>query len=219
MRSIKMNDLLLQLSKYDFYEWEQEDTNKFRLTVGLPINILSNLNLNNFYDSWGFEAVQNEFADPSFTIEKWLKLENLFFNWLQKMEDYLFPKGKVIATPNLERNWYLYDSLYPNWDNTNNWVKPDYEKYISLLFDSNAVLEGPSLRDEYRGVIIENYSEVRTLGKISVKGVPILFFSKGDMVITITEYLTVLIYYRNSMLLEQSRSQLVKFLDAQILEN
>lgn len=35
----------------------------------------------------------------------------------------------------------------------------------------------------------------------------------------ITEYLSVIIYYRNKMLLEQGKSQLVKLLDAQILEN
>ncbi|WP_057913624.1 hypothetical protein [Peribacillus muralis] len=218
MFSISTKNLLSQLVKYDFYDWEQNDEiEEYILKFGMPNNLL--LNVNNFYDSWGFDAVQNEFANPSYTTEEWLELETVFFDWLGKAGDFLFPKGKVIATPNLERNWYLNGEQPPIWDNKNKWMKSDYDKYISLLHKSEVIEEGPSLREEYRAVMIEDFSEVRTLGKLSVKGVPLLFFLDEDKVITLSEYLSVIIYFRNPTLLEQNKNHLKRMLDIKILED
>lgn len=219
MYSISTSNLISQLGKYDFYDWEQnEDENECILKFGMPNNILLKQNVSNFYDSWGLDAVQNEFSNPSYTSEKWLELETVFFDWLDKAGDFLFPKERVIATPNLERNWYLQGEQKPEWDDKNKWIKPDYDKYISILLESEVIEEGPTLREEYRGVIIEDFSEIKTIGKIAIKGVPLLFFSDEDKVITISEYLSVSIYFKNQTLLEKSKPFLKKILDIQILE-
>ncbi|WP_338749570.1 hypothetical protein [Bacillus sp. FJAT-52991] len=219
MKALKMNDLLKNLINYDFYDWEDEDNNKYVLKIGMPNNLLSKINFHELYDSWGFEAIENEYASPSFSQKEWLKLEEEFFTWLEKAGPYLFPKGKVLVTPSLERNWLLYENSSPIWDETNEWIRQDYEKYYSNLLKAKIFEEPPSSKDDYRGAIIESYSEIKIVGKMAIKGVPLLFFSNENLVVHITEYLSLLIYFKNHNSLEQGKTKLMNLLNAQILED
>ena len=218
MQGIRMKELLESLIKYDFYDWEHHvDTKEYVLKLGMPKSLLSNLNIDNFYDSWGIEAVNNIHANPSFNSDKWLELENEFFSWLKNASEFLFPNGKAIVTPNLEKNWILFDEMYPLWNITNQWMKFDYEKYIMELVKSKILEDSPSLRDEYRGLLTDSYSEIQVLGKMAIKGVPLLFFSQKNIVISITEYLSIVIFFRNQELLQQGKQELINLLSPQVL--
>ncbi|MED4406990.1 hypothetical protein [Heyndrickxia coagulans] len=168
-----MKDLILILSQYDFYDWEQnENIDQYVLKIGMPADLLADLEAESLYESFGVEAVNNEYANPSYSPEKWLELENQFFIWLKKSIDFLFLKGETIVTPNLKDDWRLNE----DWHDENKWMLPDYNEYLKMLQEENILNLPASLKDDYRGALIENEFEVEKLGRMATKGVHLLFF-------------------------------------------
>lgn len=221
MKAVKMNELLLELVKYNFYSWQENEDDKDNLNaikLGIPKNLLKNTDFENLYDSWGYEAVNNPYAQPNFTIEQWGQLEKLFFEWLKKLENIIFPNGRAIVTPFLERAWELSDNDFQEECSDNQWIKSDYDKYIELLQDSEIISKGPSLREDYRGGLLDNYSEFEIIGRVAIKNLPLLFFSNEDRVVTITEYLSVIIEFRDKEACMDFQEKLNKSFGFQILK-
>jgi len=75
----------------------------------------------------------------------------------------------------------------------------------------------PNLRDHYRGALLESFEEVEILGKISIKGVLLLFFSDKKMVIRITDYLTVRMMVKDEQTCNQIKEVVSDMLCAQFL--
>lgn len=216
MKGLNTQLLLKELLCYEFFDWDNEsDSNQPTIFLGMPEEICNSLEIKDFYSSWGFESVENKYSDVSIDTKKWIELENAYFNWLKKTEPILFPAGKVIVTPDLNREWQI--DQYVQSEILNQFLD-DVRKYEDLLVNSRVIVFPPDLRENYRGALIENYEELQTLGKLSVKGVPLLFFSDRKWVIRLTEYLTIKIIAKDKELLDQTKEELMKVLNPTILE-
>jgi hypothetical protein len=203
MRGLSTNKLIKKLYNYSFYDWEKEDDSTYALHFGISDHILKKVEFINLYDSFGYESVQNKFADIDISPKTWIELQDIFIEWLSQGEKFLF-KGEVIVTPNLSNWWFPYDLDPPKWCEKNIWEKPDYDSYIDLLYKSNVIPKNiPSSRENYRGAVIESLDDIKTLGKIAVKNCPLLFFCNEDRVIRLTEYLTVKIEMKNKKVEEE----------------
>lgn len=194
MESLKTNKLLCELVKYTFYDWEDENEDKKILHFGMPDDLIITLGYPNFYGSWGYEAVGNPYANPSFSSEQWLLFESNFFQWLKEAKDVFLPNGFSIVTPQLS-NWWLPTEIHPpKWTIENKWKKKNYDSYVKLLTDSNVMkLTPPSLETDYRGAIIESYEDFEVIGKMATRNQSLLFFCGEDRVIRLTNYLSVMI--------------------------
>lgn len=214
MKGLPMKDLILILSQYDFYDWEQnENIDQYVLKIGMPADLLADLEAESLYESFGVEAVNNEYANPSYSPEKWRELENQFFIWLKKSINFLFLKGETIVTPNLKDDWRLNE----DWHDENKWMLPDYNEYLKMLQEENILNLPASLKDDYRGALIESEFEIEKLGRMATKGVHLLFFSNKEMVISITDYLSLVIHFKNQTLFECGKAKLLDLLQPQIL--
>ncbi|WP_146550771.1 hypothetical protein [Rummeliibacillus suwonensis] len=212
MKKIKLLNLLKKVLKYDFYDWELGEENKNSIIVGMPNDLLNKLHFPDFYDSMGFDAVNNPYAQLSLSSMEWLNLEKEFFNWFKEVENILFSKKELIVTPELERNWWIDEEV-----DSNSWIMAEYEAYLSLLKKYGMIESSPSLKEPYRGGEIESFDEFILLAKMSIRGVPLLFLNDEDTIIRILDYLTIQIFFRNKEMLEKKKAQLVEEFDAQIL--
>lgn len=212
MKKIKLLNLLKKVLKYDFYDWELGEENKNSIIVGMPNDLLNKLHFPDFYDSMGFDAVNNPYAQLSLSSMEWLNLEKEFFNWFKEVENILFSKKELIVTPELERNWWIDEEV-----DSNSWIMAEYETYLSLLKKYGMIESSPSLKEPYRGGEIESFDEFILLAKMSIRGVPLLFLNDEDTIIRISDYLTIQIFFRNKEMLEKKKAQLVEEFDAQIL--
>lgn len=82
MKGLNTNTLLKNLIHYSFFDWDDEGNGIEPLLLGLPEAILKQHQVEKLYNSWGIEAVHNPHANPYFSAEYWLQLENVFFDWL-----------------------------------------------------------------------------------------------------------------------------------------
>lgn len=196
--------------RYDFFDWELEEENKYFMTFGIPKDLLDKLEFPDFYDSMGIDAVNNPYAQPSLNTKEWLKLENEFFSWFKEVKKILFSKDEIIVTPELEKNWWVDE------EESNLWHE-EYEEYMSLLEMCGVIESPPTLNEPYRGGKVENYNELITLAKMSIRGVPLLFFNNDNTIIRITDYLTIQIFFRNKDMMEKNKKRLINELNAQIL--
>jgi hypothetical protein len=214
---LKTSELLLELAKYNFYDWdnERDSDDKYFFYFGMSQEVVNNIGIPNFYHSWGYDAVQNPHADPSFSPQQWLTFEQTFFRWLKGANKILFPNAKCLVTPELERWWFPYDSYPPKWTKRNKWEKSEYDDYVKLLYEADVIRQGPNLRYNYRGAIVQSYHEFETLGKISARNKPLLFFIKDDRVIQITEYLTIMVEFKNKEDCEHTRKEIVEAISPQ----
>lgn len=218
MLGLTTNDLILKLVNYNFYDWEGESEPQHIYRLGMPQQILDDLGFPNFYDSWGYEAVQNIHADLPLLPKHWLTLEQTFFNWLKKAKDILFPNGTSIVTPELSTYWLPYEKHPPNWTKKNKWEKPDYDSYVALLQEAGIInLEPASLKENLRGAIVQDYREFETLGKIAARNQPLLFFANEDRVIRVTEYLSILIELKEEETYRDVQRPLIETLNPQFL--
>lgn len=180
----------------------------------MPEVILAKNKLLPFYDSWDFDAVNNANARLFIYDKQWLQLENDFFTWISLAEEMLFPNGKVIFTPYLERDWIVD---LPKWGRTKRWIQKQRKEFEERLLSSKILVSPPSFRDNYRGGRLEDFSEVDVLARMSVKNFPLLFLVDGKMVIQLTEYLTVKITFADDNCKQAGNNLLVSLLDPQIL--
>jgi len=67
------------LVDYDFYDWDSENQQNYEIVFGLPREKLFVLGYSGLYDSWGYDAVNNDSADPMFNPDEWLYLDEDIF--------------------------------------------------------------------------------------------------------------------------------------------
>ncbi|ARU61889.1 hypothetical protein CBW65_13240 [Tumebacillus avium] len=175
MRKLYTQELLAILAVYDFYSWEEKEAPR-------QFWFVQNIGQSDFYKGWGLDAVDNPHADRPLTVAEWLEYEERFFNWLQSREHLLLP---AIVTPELS-NWWEPNML-------REWMLPDAERCRHLLAEAGVIHVSPSLDPDLRGAVVETWEELLILGKMAVRGLPLLFFSGGKRVYRLTEYLTVLL--------------------------
>lgn len=212
------SELISKLTNYSFLNWENPCCNDNILRFGMPQQIMMRCGIDRFYDSWGYESVQNPNSEIVISPRKWLLLENEFFDWLENAKELLFPTGSSIVTPNLTTWWFPSEKYPPKWTSRNKWKKIDFDSYENLLSKADVLnLEPVSLREDYRGGIVENYVEFKILGKIAVKNQPLYFFANEDRVIILTEYLSIILVLENQKLYQYLKNTLIKKLNPQLL--
>jgi hypothetical protein len=215
MRGLRTSELLVQLSEYSFYDWERTFDSRpyYAAWFGMPQSVLDDLKVPTFYDTWGFDAVQNPHATPSFTVEQWLQFEETFFSWLRPAQELLLDHGTCIVTPNLMDWWYPLDQHPIKWGRRNRWMKPHYERYVGLVDQVQ-----PFQESACRGGIIEGWTEFETLSRMATRNKRLQFFTGGDRVVTITEYLTVIIDFSDQQVYQKVADQMHEQLRAQLLQ-
>jgi len=209
--------LLLEMIHYDFYDWDNENEDIEPLFLGMPKELLESLGVPHLYETWGFDAVNNENAETPFTVDEWKEIEDEFFNWLRNAGDVLFPPHQVIVTPELYRDWLHVPS--DGEDDRLQWFQEDQQRYYDLLTQSKTILPEPDWRDDYRGAVLESFEEVEIMGRMSVKGVvPLLFFSDRKYVMVITDYLTLKIIAKNQQVTNELMQELKDRLNPTVLK-
>ena len=219
MLSLKTADLIHRLDDYSFFDWDQEREDKLSITVGMSPKILEVLEVPTFYESWGYEAVNNENAPLSLEVKQWRLLEEQFFSWLKKAEAAFLPDSQAIVTPNLCDYWFPHGSHFPTkLPRGKTWEKADHHRYALLLAQGGVVdLGTPRCRQDYRGAVVENFEELLVLGKMSTRNFKLLFFANKDRVYKITEYLTVTLEMKDEEAYRKVRETLTDMLDPFIL--
>ncbi|MCY7885335.1 hypothetical protein MOA93_09440 [Bacillus spizizenii] len=91
--------LLTILSEYQFFDWEHQKNNKHRIMIGLPENMLI---IKGFYQSFGFDSVENPYSNIKISKKQWIHMEDLFFQWISP---YLSTFGQTVVTPFLSNDW------------------------------------------------------------------------------------------------------------------
>jgi hypothetical protein len=217
VKGLSTNTLLKYLIKYSFFDWDNEECNRNQLILGIPRGILKQYAVENFYESWGIEAVNNSDASPSFSVADWRKIENIFLDWLRKGAYVLFPDEQFAVTPSLQQDWFSKIPYSYELTKENEWMRIDYEQYERILVNNQIIHPSPHLVEDLRGAFIENYEEFEIIAKMSIRGVPLLFFSSEKMVIYITDCLSVRIYFKDSFTKEAIKFQLTQNLEPQWL--
>ncbi|QUH26567.1 hypothetical protein [Serpentinicella alkaliphila] len=161
-----------------------------------------------FHESWGFDSLNNFYAPIIFSSRQWIKFEMKFFQMFRQACNIIFAHKEIIVTPYLERNWLLYNNKIE--DKQYDWIQNDYKEYIVLLEEARIENPIPQWNNQYRGGIITNFIEFEIQGKIAVKGLPLLFFNNGDRFVTITDYLTIMIKFKDKYILERAKAKLLK---------
>ncbi|WP_124728423.1 hypothetical protein [Staphylospora marina] len=223
MKRLNTSQLLKEISPYDWFSWNGEEGKPcpHRICFTMPeeqfnrkINVASPL-------YWGFEAVNNKSADPTFTPREWIAWEQAFFDWLETAGEFLFPSGNTVVSPDLSREWRVDAYLAPGWKEEHprfeEWFGPACQAYEDLLAGARIISRGPAEWDDARAAAVESWAEVRLLGQASIKGVPLLFFCGGKWVASITEYLTVQVSARDGETLRQLKEELGERLDPRFL--
>lgn len=208
MKALNTTSLIKKLVSYSFFDWDDEmKSNKLKLHIGMGSSFLQSVDMNLFYDSWGFESVENPYSSVVISRKKWIELENAFFNWLGRYEN-LFLSQEMIVTPYLTNNWFAFDWNCSEWDDSNYWMKSDYIAYENLLLSNGVINSRPAIREDYRGALITSFDEFKTIGKMSTKGLRLLFFINNEAVIRITEYLTIQFFPKDSYTMNIFRGKL-----------
>lgn len=86
-------ELLKELSEYQFFNWEDDEQNEFKLIIGMPDEKLKK---KDFYSSFGFESVENPYSEICIDSKEWIELEDQFFKWVAP---YLTNFENTIVTP------------------------------------------------------------------------------------------------------------------------
>ncbi|SHF14092.1 hypothetical protein SAMN05444392_10890 [Seinonella peptonophila] len=215
MKPVTTTDLLRELIHYNFFDWDDENEEKQNLIVyGMPQNILDDVHISNFYKSWGFDALNNSAAKVEIIEHQWRKLEDYFFEWLSKAENLIFPTNKVIFTPDLETYW-THD--LPDWASDCDWIQKQYKEYTTCLEENRIIAPVTLIKNDYRSGKIENFRDLEIIGRMAVKSFPILFLSDYQMVIRLTEYLTLEVFFKDGKQMDIHR-QIMDILSPQVLK-
>jgi hypothetical protein len=215
MKALNTNSLINELVKYSFFDWDDEREDKFVLFVGMPETLLKELEVVDLYQSFGVEAVNNPHANPRFTPKQWLRLEEVFFDWLKPWIAPLL-KENMLVSPMLERDWFAGVPYPHQLKREQKWMKNDFDHYYNLLVRSNVIQD--LFREDYRGAIVSDYNEFKILGKMATKDVHLLFFIQERMVMILTYCLTVKLYFKDEATMKEMKRHLVEVLSPQFLE-
>jgi len=212
VKKINTADLIKFLSNYHFYDWDLQQKNKCVMNFGMSQDILQSHNIPEYYDSWGYEAINNKYAPIEFSVSQWLQLENSFFNWLSQAESILM--HNIIVTPRLSNIWTKYSSYQQNWSKKNIWEKDDYDLYLNTLEAAKIInLRKPQFNLDCRGAVIENFNELKILGKMATRNFDLIFFSNNNMVFRITEYLTLQLELKDQITYSNVQQNLLELLN------
>lgn len=216
LKPLRTQQLLHLLGRYDFYDWERlfDGRRYFAGWFGMPRSILQDLGAENLYDSWGFDAVDNPHADPKFSPELWLRMVDQFFAWLKGAE-FLILGENCVVTPDLSDWWMPYLAEPPKWTARNRWKEPDYSRYMSLIRSASNAQWDP----EYHGALIKTWDEFESIARMSTRNQRFQFFTGGDRVVHVTEYLTVIVDARDSETFDHIVHALCDDMSAQLLRS
>ncbi|KXZ16586.1 hypothetical protein AXI59_01470 [Bacillus nakamurai] len=201
-------NLLKALSEYQFYHWEDHEENQHHLMIGLPEDMI---NIRNFYDSFGFECIDNEYSDVKISKKQWTDIENLFFQWVSP---YLSTFNQTIVTPFLSNDW---EGEFDLEDIDEDELAAAYKKYKEFLISKDLYDKTPTLIETSRGYKINNADDFSTLGKMAARNNKYLFFADEEKVFMFTDSLTFNIYFKNQEVLEKEKEKIVQLLSPQFL--
>lgn len=192
MEKMPTVQLLKELGQYDFFDWESEADKTLSTTIGMSKAYREQYAISDaLYDSWGYDALNNKFANPSFSKKEWRHFEKYYFKWLQPAIEQMLMEDDIIVTPNFTNDWQLeQDAL------TSKWLRKQHQTYEALLEQAGVILMTPILENEYRGAKLQSYEEFKIVARLAIKGVPLLFFYQHNIVWRVTEYLTLQLFYR-----------------------
>lgn len=121
------------------------------------------INMRNFYDSFGFESIDNEYSDVKISKKQWTDIENLFFQWVSP---YLSTFNQTIVTPFLSNDW---EGEFDLEDIDEDELAAAYKKYKEFLISKDLYDHTPALNETSRGYKIDNTDDFSTIGKMAVR--------------------------------------------------
>ncbi|MFS3940186.1 hypothetical protein ACL9SS_01620 [Bacillus subtilis] len=205
---LETSKLLSVLSQYQFFNWENEEENHYKLVIGLPEDIVE---IKDFYDSFGFESVDNEYSDIKISKQQWIEIENNFFQWISP---YLSTFNQTIVTPYLSNDWEGEIDLE---DIEEDELAPVYKEYKEFLSSNDLYDDMATLVEISRGYKIDDLGDFSTLGKMAARNNKYLFFADGDKVFMFTDSLTLKVYFKDQEVLEKEKKKIERFLNPKFL--
>ncbi|UGW84591.1 hypothetical protein LT232_00105 [Bacillus velezensis] len=202
---LETSKLLSVLSQYQFFNWENEEENHHKLVIGLPEDIVE---IKDFYDSFGFESVDNEYSDIKVSKQQWIDIENKFFQWISP---YLSTFNQTIVTPYLSNDWEGEIDLE---DIEEDELAPVYKEYKEFLSSNDLYDDMATLVEISRGYKIDDLGDFSTLGKMAARNnLQYLFFADGNKVFIFTDSLTFKVYFKDQEVLEKEKKKIEQLLN------
>lgn len=196
--------LLTILSEYQFFDWEHQKNNKHRILIGLPEN---KHEIKDFYQSFGFESVENPYSNIKISKKQWVHMEDLFFQWISP---YLSTFGQTVVTPFLSNDWegecHLDDEF-----------AAAYEAYKAFLIGSGLYDHTPALIETSRGYQIDHIGDFSILGKMAARNHQYLFFADGDKAFMFTDSLTFQMFCKDEEVLHNEKRKIEQLLHPDFL--
>ncbi|UGW84550.1 hypothetical protein LT232_20460 [Bacillus velezensis] len=206
---LETSKLLSVLSQYQFFNWENEEENHHKLVIGLPEDIVE---IKDFYDSFGFESVDNEYSDIKVSKQQWIDIENKFFQWISP---YLSTFNQTIVTPYLSNDWEGEIDLE---DIEEDELAPVYKEYKEFLSSNDLYDDMATLVEISRGYKIDDLGDFSTLGKMAARNnLQYLFFADGNKVFIFTDSLTFKVYFKDQEVLEKEKKKIEQLLNPKFL--
>ncbi|MCY9030398.1 hypothetical protein [Bacillus inaquosorum] len=200
--------LLTILSEYQFFDWEHHENNKHRIMIGFPENMLI---IKDFYQSFGFDSVENPYSKIKISKKQWVHMEDLFFQWISP---YLSTFRLTIVTPFLSNDWegecHLDDIMDDEFADA-------YKAYKAFLIGNGLYGLTPTLIENCRGYQIDHIGDFSILGKMAARNYHYLFFADGDKVFMFTDSLTFQMYCKDGEVLHNEKRKIEKLLNPDFL--
>ncbi|NTU24959.1 hypothetical protein HPX95_01930 [Bacillus tequilensis] len=200
--------LLTILSEYQFFDWEDHENNKHLMMIGLPENTLE---IKDFYQSFGFESVENSFSNIKISKKQWVQMEDLFFQWISP---YLSTFGQTVVTPFLNNDWEGECDLDDIMDDE---FAHAYKAYKAFLIDNDLYDHRPALIETSRGYQIDHIGDFSILGRMAARNHRYLFFADGDKVFMFTDSLTFQMYCKDEEVLHHEKKKIKQMLHPDFL--
>ncbi|OBA07081.1 hypothetical protein A9D36_07835 [Bacillus subtilis] len=205
---VQTAQLLTILSEYQFFDWEHRENNKHRIIMGLPENTLG---IKGFYQSFGFESVENPYSNIKISKKRWVDMEDLFFQWISP---YLAAFGQTVVTPFLSNDWEGECDLDDMMDDE---FSHAYKEYKAFLISNDLYDHTPALIETSRGYQIDHIGDFSILGKMAARNYHYLFFADGDKVFMFTDSLTFQMYCKDEEVLHNEKKKIEQMLHPDFL--
>lgn len=174
----------------------------------LPKNMLIT---KDFYQSFGFDSVENPYTNIKITKKQWVHMEDLFFQWISP---YLSTFGQTVVTPFLSHDWeggcHLDDMMDDEFAEV-------YEEYKAFLIGNDLYDHTPTLLENSRGYQIDHIRDFSILGKMAARNHHYLFFTDGDKVFMFTDSLTFQMYCKDKEVLHNEMRKIGQLLHPDFL--
>ncbi|MBK4203792.1 hypothetical protein EGI09_07530 [Bacillus subtilis] len=164
-----------------------------------------------FYQSFGFDSVENPYTNIKITKKQWVHMEDLFFQWISP---YLSTFGQTVVTPFLSNDWeggcHLDDMMDDEFAEV-------YEEYKAFLIGNDLYDHTPTLLENSRGYQIDHIRDFSILGKMAARNHHYLFFTDGDKVFMFTDSLTFQMYCKDKEVLHNEMRKIGQLLHPDFL--